>query len=495
MRRSRATPNSAMSPARSLPDRASPCSTRHARSSGISCARTRPSAPPYRPPMRRRSSPSDRSNPVARSRRGYSSAFLGDAFFLGGLLLGRFLLRGLLLGGLLLRDLLGGFLLGRLLLRGLLLGRLFLGGGIRLRLLARLRLRLRRGFGLRLRLGLGLDGVLTVSVAVAAAATSATTASAARTAAALAFAARRVRGRGILRRRGRDLGLALLAATAAAAARALLRLLGPKAEHGARAPHGLDRLLVDRLVEEHRGARGALLRFLLRRGAREADLFALQHRRDLVRATVRRARLAQHLVARHRAELALAVVLQQRLVVALGAVIDDLVHDDAQVPQHELARRGETGVEVDGADDRLEHVADERARDRLLLDALADEDEPLEPHRQRDALERGARNRLGLDAGQSALVRVGEAPVQLLGDQGPEHAVAQELHALVARTLVRLGAGVGERVENQALVPKDMAQQDLEVRDVSFFHVPFSGTRPEAGPERTPGRPHGGCLM
>ncbi len=138
----------------------------------------------------------------------------------------------------------------------------------------------------------------------------------------------------------------------------------------------------------------------------------------------------------------------------------------SEAAQHEVAGGGETAVEVDGRDERFERVGEDR-----LLRATARPSSPLPSSRYspspiswRDLGEHACIDHAGAHLGELTFGQLGEVLEHVVGDDEPEHRVAEELQALVRRELVVLRAPrpVRERAEQDDSVGELHAEHRFE---------------------------------
>ena len=146
---------------------------------------------------------------------------------------------------------------------------------------------------------------------------------------------------------------------------------------------------------------------------------------------------------------------------------------------HETRRRLHPGGQVDGADDRLEAVGE----DRVLAHGRP---RPPHPCRAGPPRRRRARSATGARAcvlttearsrARSPSGSVREGPVEVIGDDQAEHGVAEELEALVGRQPAGLRAvrAVRQRLVQQAVVDRVLARAPLRSR-------PLVGGRSDVG--------------
>jgi hypothetical protein len=154
-------------------------------------------------------------------------------------------------------------------------------------------------------------------------------------------------------------------------------------------------------------------------------------------------------------ERALHVLLQLALVVAVALVRHDLARAAQQVVLDEAPRGLEALVEVDGAQHRLEGVAEDGgppAPARFHL-GVAQEEEAAEADLVRPPGQDGLRDQERLGLRELALVLVGMTPVQVLARDQAEHGVPEELQPLVGLARSHPGhaqvGAVGERQPQQ----------------------------------------------
>src|SRR5271165_1944080 len=139
----------------------------------------------------------------------------------------------------------------------------------------------------------------------------------------------------------------------------------------------------------------------------------------------------------------------------------------------EPARGLEPAVDEDGADQRLADVGKERG---LLTPAAArfaeteddmGADVPLGGDRRAGL----AAHKFGEPHRELALARLRKGLVEVVGDDHPEHPVAQEFETLVglnATARLRLGREMGERERGELRIPEAVAKPRLEVRKFSL---------------------------
>ena len=139
-------------------------------------------------------------------------------------------------------------------------------------------------------------------------------------------------------------------------------------------------------------------------------------------------------------------------------------------PQDELAGGVPSTVEVDGGDHGLHRVGEDRrlvaAAGRVL--ALAEQQARAEPELGRDLGEHLGVDDRGAQLGELAFGQLGVLGEHVVGDDDPEHGVAEELEPLVRHVLGVLGAArpVRERPSDQ------LGVAELE---------PENGVEPERG--------------
>src|SRR6478672_641400 len=181
-------------------------------------------------------------------------------------------------------------------------------------------------------------------------------------------------------------------------------------------------------------------------------------------------------------------LLQAGLPVQAGAEAGRGLHQRVEQVVHERAGRLEPGGEVDGADDRLHRVGEDRglgaAAGALLTppqhEVVAQPDGPGDVSQGTHVDHRGPQ------LGQLALGKVGVVGVERVGDDEPEHGVPEELQALVvgqAAVLVRIGP-VGQGTQKQRLVDLRADHSEEVVSEV------VDGPLRRAVPLRGLGRSH-----
>ena len=140
---------------------------------------------------------------------------------------------------------------------------------------------------------------------------------------------------------------------------------------------------------------------------------------------------------------ALGEVLEERLVVLLVLVLEDLVHLDLEGVEHERPGLLEAAVEVERGDDGLEGVGEDRLGEAaLLLEAAPEDDEAFELQLLGLVGERGGRDDDRLHGREVAFLVPGKELVEVLADDVAEDGVAQELEALVAGQVLVLRRAV-----------------------------------------------------
>src|SRR6478735_6473438 len=145
----------------------------------------------------------------------------------------------------------------------------------------------------------------------------------------------------------------------------------------------------------------------------------------------------------------------------------------------------EAAAEVDGADQRLHRVGEDRgllAATRGLL-ALAEADVHAEADRAGDVGQRAGVHDGGPQLGQAALREVAMGEVERLGDHHAEHRVAQELQALVGRQVAVLvgvrpvGQGKQQQLGVQDRIPERLTQLIGRVRPCCRWQPSARGQR------------------
>jgi hypothetical protein len=118
--------------------------------------------------------------------------------------------------------------------------------------------------------------------------------------------------------------------------------------------------------------------------------------------------------------------------------------------------------EVDGPDEALEHVGQDRLGGRLLPPhPLARDQELLEPELTRDLRAGAPRDDHRLDPREVPFERFGEVQVQRLADDRPEDRVPQELQPLVRGESMVGARGVRERLAQVVQVAELVVQRLL----------------------------------
>ena len=174
--------------------------------------------------------------------------------------------------------------------------------------------------------------------------------------------------------------------------------------------------------------------------------------------------LVEQLVGRRRAVLALGQLLQERLEVAarlaLGRQLDfgpDRVGD-------EPPGGGIPAVEVDGRDQRLEHVGQQRRRHaRVGHHPLAEDEELLHPQRLAQLRAGLAADDDRLDSGHVSFEIFGILPEENLADHRPQDRVAEKLQPFVGSQAVFRARGVRHRRYQQAPILELVADPPLKL--------------------------------
>ena len=131
--------------------------------------------------------------------------------------------------------------------------------------------------------------------------------------------------------------------------------------------------------------------------------------------------------------------------------------------------RGEAGVAIERADQRLERVGEDRGVGEAAAVELAaaELEEAAEAELAADLGERLAAHQAGVALGERALALAREAGHQQVGDHEVEHAIAEELEALVAAPRAPRGAdraAVGQRLAEQRGIGEAMADPGARAR-------------------------------
>ncbi len=144
----------------------------------------------------------------------------------------------------------------------------------------------------------------------------------------------------------------------------------------------------------------------------------------------------------------------------------------------EAGGRRQPAVQVKRADDRLQGVGeDARAAGAAGVPLAARGDDrraELKPHRHLAQRRPADQRRMPLR--QRALAVCGKAPVEQLGDDEAENAVAEELEPLVGDGGCRVGAArarVGQRQRQQRRIGEPVAQAGLHRRPAASLQPPL----------------------
>src|SRR3954468_12960099 len=199
-----------------------------------------------------------------------------------------------------------------------------------------------------------------------------------------------------------------------------------------------------RLSRRHpfpRRTRRRLLGLLLRAAlAVPVRLSVEEHRREEPLRVV--GPLVANLVARQTVEPLRRELLQPRLVVVAAGTGGRLRNALGEEAQHDVPRGFHPAVEVDGRDDRLHRVGEDRrllAPARAVL-ALPEQQARTEGDVGRDECEHLRVHHRGPHLGELTLLVLRVVPVDVVGDDHAEHRVTEELEPLVRRVLGMLGA-------------------------------------------------------
>src|SRR5262245_588742 len=216
---------------------------------------------------------------------------------------------------------------------------------------------------------------------------------------------------------------------------------------------------------------GVLLRPALAGAPR---LAAQQHGREEVLRVV--GPFVAHLVARELVEGLRGQLLQARLVVVTAGAGGAFGGARLQQPQHELAGRVPPAVQVDGGDDRLHGVGEDR---RLVAPAgrllsLPEQQRPAQPHLAGHVGEHLTVDDRGAQLRQLPLGHVGVLAEHVVGDDEPEDGVSEELEPLVRQRVGMLGAvrAMRQRPVDQHGVTKLEPDRGVEVAGPSVLLPP-----------------------
>lgn len=183
-------------------------------------------------------------------------------------------------------------------------------------------------------------------------------------------------------------------------------------------------------------------------------------------------------VARVAAPLALRVLEEGALEVEVGTVGGDFLEVRQEVGGDERPGRLEAAVEVDGAEDRLEGVPEDRGARASAGEVFlaAEVEEVADADGAAFFGEDGLADEEGLDLGEVALTLVAVAFEEVLGDDEVEDGVAEEFEALVggdALLLVRVDVrSVPESAVEEAGVVEPVMQAFLQRDQPAVAVVP-----------------------
>src|SRR5882724_9133721 len=156
----------------------------------------------------------------------------------------------------------------------------------------------------------------------------------------------------------------------------------------------------------------------------------------------------QHRILRQRDLPRLEKLLQERLRVLPQPLRIETCEQRSVQTRHGRARRSEAAVEEDRAHQRLECVGEDRgSRGPAALQLALPQLQMLaEPKRLGDPMERLLSNEMRPQPGQFSFRQRAEAIEQLCRDHAVEHAIAEELQALVVmRPVTAVREGLGEQ--------------------------------------------------
>lgn len=150
-----------------------------------------------------------------------------------------------------------------------------------------------------------------------------------------------------------------------------------------------------------------------------------------------------------------------------------------EASQHEFAGSLETGVDEDRAEERFEGVGECGGPLASAVEGFAAAEEEVAAQVEAAALfgEEAAVDQSGAGLGEIALTEIGEAVVELAGEDQLENRVAEEFEPLVVLNAVTLFVshrGVGEGELEEFGVPEPDAEPGLQGRPIGCGH---GGTR------------------
>ena len=175
--------------------------------------------------------------------------------------------------------------------------------------------------------------------------------------------------------------------------------------------------------------------------------FAVHDRADAESARMGQAATLDHVVGRRLSPLPLAEFLEALLRNDMGLAVELFVQSHAQGAQHERTRSFESGIQVDGADDGLVEVGEDRAGQAARVQATSQPRPPAKPQLGRRRRQGSARDQRGLGVRHLALGQIRISDEKFFGNEQVEDRISQELHALVVRSLVHGSVGEGELQE------------------------------------------------
>ena len=211
-----------------------------------------------------------------------------------------------------------------------------------------------------------------------------------------------------------------------------------------------------------RAQRRFLFGHLLVRPPRAGEAPAGDLDADLEALAVIRAFLVEQFIDGRGGEQALGVLLEHRLVVMLMIVAAQRVDLRADGAQDVFADRLKPPVQVNRRHDRLIHRRRQRVGKLLAVaDALADDQQVMQPGFLRDFRAGSSGDDRGLDLGEIAFEIAGEPLVKRFADDEIEHGIAEELHAFIAVNAIVGDGGMRERLVQQIGIDKAIAEQFL----------------------------------
>ncbi len=143
------------------------------------------------------------------------------------------------------------------------------------------------------------------------------------------------------------------------------------------------------------------------------------------------------------------------------------------MPAHDGARRLQSGVEIDTGDDGLQRIGEHAVAGSqgIVVPVCRDDQEAAELEAAGHGGKRVPADQRGKPSRHGAFRLVGKALQQRLGNDKPEHPVAQELEAFVGERGHSPGTRVGDGPAQQVPVGEPVAQTGLEFLELAPPHA------------------------